>query len=144
MRIINEVKRIVEEELLQPFIYATEYNINEQVLNIADQLPCVAMVRQTGGQFEHQNGIKDSCPCLIFFVGLAPSGETDIKIAETVAAEKVFAKKFLRAVEKSSVIFSNGADNYQDFFDRFDVFNATGVFLQLTLKELAEDIECPD
>ena len=144
MTIINEVKRIVEKVMEQPFIYATEYNINEKILQISDQLPCVAMARQNNGTFEHLNGMKDSVSCLFFFIGLSTKGATDLEIAEETSVQKQYAKAFLKEVEKSSVIFVSGASPYQDFYDeKFDLFT-TGVYLSLDLKELAGDVVCDE
>ena len=142
MRIINEVKRIVEEVLLQPFLYATDLTINDLIVSIADQLPCVAMVRLENGEFAHSNGMKDAAECLLFFVDITDASETDFVKAETVSKQKDFAKEFLKEVEKSSVIFSVNTEKYNPFYDKYDSLSTAGVYLTLTLKELAGDNAC--
>ena len=147
MTIINEVKRIVEEVMLLPFIYASEYNINEQVAGIADQLPAVAMARQASGTIDDIYSVKDSMPCLLFFFDLTDGSADDqtaleLDIAAVVSAQKAKAKQFLRAVAASDVIVIEGAETYTTVFDKFDSFTSAGIALSVTIKELVGDVEC--
>lgn len=140
MKIIDEVKRIVEDVLELPFVYASFYDINTNFDGI--EMPAVGFQRLVNGELSNEGGqIKDDVPVLLFFVNLTEANYDSLENQVIIDAQKENAVKFLREVNKSSVIMLNSAARYDDLYNEFDV-NTTGVGLRINLKERAGVVNC--
>lgn len=136
MKIINEIKRIVEFEMKLPFIYASYYNINEKIGR--SDLPCIALVREQRGALDFN---KVSADLLLFFVDKTDKSRTDFELSEKIAEQKSTAIDFLRACAKSDVFYIENASNYEDLYDEFDIITA-GISISISVKELVGDVKC--
>ena len=143
MKIIDEIKRIVENELELPFIYENFYKINEEL--DYTNLPCVGCQRLVNGTLNNEAGqIKDSAPFLLFFINSSTYNYSSLENQAIIDIQKETAIDFIRAVEASDLIKYEGEIRYENFYNKFD-FNDlinTGVALSITLKERAGSVYC--
>lgn len=140
MKIIDEVKRIVEEVMLLPFVYASFYDINTNFDGVA--MPAVGFERLRNGEILNEIGqLKDDVPVLLFFVNLTENNYDSLENQAIIDVQKETMLQFIREVNKSNVIFINSSIRYDDLYNEFDV-NTTGVSLRINLKERAGAVNC--
>lgn len=140
MKILDEIKTIVEDTLKLRFLYSSINNINAAIDNT--ELPCVAVQKLITGTFENEGGqIKDSAPFLIMFLNSTIFDYDSLENQTIIDALKVTVKSFIREVDKSDVIIKTGSQTYDDLYDYLDA-NVTGIALSITLKERAGTVPC--
>ena len=141
MKIINEIKRIVEDELNVPFMYQSFLNLNNWLDSAP--LPCVACQLLIGGELISEAGqTKESSEVLLMFIDKTEVyGYTALENQAIIDTQKLRAVWFMEQVRQSSVIYALGNARYDNIYNEFDIIT-TGVAVRVTLKELVGVVEC--
>lgn len=140
MKLLNDIKSIIEGPIDQPFLYESFYGLNEWVAHT--NLPCVGLQRIENGTFVNEGGqIKDSSDFLIFFLDQTTFNPTDLENQAIIDTCKETAIDFIREVELSDGLVIVGDPTFEYVYQRFDI-TVTGIALSIRLKERGGEIPC--
>lgn len=140
MKILDEIKDIIETRLVLPFYYQSLAKANVE-LDFAT-FPCVfCQLIPRGALIDDSGFMKDSAEVLLFFINTTVWESDSLENQTLIDAEKARAIEFLQHVKNSINMQVVGSTPYQNVYDKFDV-NVTGISLQMTLKELEGEYSC--
>ena len=140
MKVLDEVKSIVEDELGLPFLYQSFYKLNDWVE--VESLPCVCCQLITDMGTENEGGqIKDDVPFLLMFVDKTEEGLTALENQEIIDEQNTTADSFLRELEDSTEIMKNSDAPRKLLYQEFDII-LTGISMKVNIKERSGSQPC--
>jgi len=140
MKILDEIKSIIEDKIGVPFMYQSFLKLNNWIQG--EELPTVACQLIVSGGVVNEGGQhKQSADFLLIFLDHTEYEYTAVENQTIVDEQMDRLIEFLQWVDSSNVITKNGDAQIDYIYNQFDIIT-TGVSLRINLKELSGSTPC--